>query len=352
MIIRRCPNWLLVALCAAVLGTGSHTIYAQNSLPGSILGATGPLDSSQQQVVDTFLDGHIQRLQSDDPAEVAEGRSRITEQFSLSPSQFFIEYYRSALVQRVTPLIQSEQPLMTRLNVAILSAKLSGPELVGILQASANDDSPAVRYWVAKSVGKAAGSGAFNDAQQKDVLTVLDGRLKAENASLVLEQVMLAIAEIQLPGANKIVLEGLDSRVKFHRDNPDARFKPVRNGMQQLWSKLIAERTNGKNVTRDLYELGRIACRYYALVAAQMPDYEAATDDDADAKVLKDDKALMASRCVQVMSYVVKDIAGQTAPRPVNTTSAAELAASLDLWRGNFKASPLNYSDAELSVDP
>ncbi len=349
MNIRRCPYWLLAALWVAVLGYASQSLHAQSSLPQDIIQAKAQLTIQEQATVSQYLDTYVEQLQSEQPSEVAQARSRLTDPIGLSNSDFFKDFYLAGLAQRITPLIDPNEPLMTRLNVAIISAKLTGQELVAILQASANDPSPAVRYWICKSVGKAAKAGAFDAAQQKDVLTVLADRLKAEDASLVLEQVLIALAEINLSDASKTVLEGLHSRVSFHKQNPDARFKPVQNGMQQLWSKLIAERTDGQNVTKELYDLGRSAYRYYALIAEQMPEYELATDE-ADIAV-KSDKAQMASRCVQVMTYVVQDVANQNAPLPVNTNIAAELAASRELWREIFKGPPFNFSDEELSTE-
>lgn len=323
-------------------------LIAQDTIPQTILQADAELSATEQATVDAFLDVQVGRLQSDNSAEVAQGRARIVDQPNLSNSDFFIEYYLEALTDRVTPLIQADNPLITRLNVAIVSAKLSGEGLLAVLQAGANDPSPAVRYWIAKSVGAAAKKNAFDAQQQQDVLVVLADRLKAENSSLVLEQIMLAIAEIDLPDAIKTVLEGLDSRVAFHLKNPDARYKPVLNGMQQLWSKLIALRSGGINVNKDLYELGRISFRYYALIADQMPDYEIPQNDQAEQ--IKNDKALMARRCVQVMEYVVRDVAGQAVPQAVDTSNATELSVSSDRWLDILKAPPFNFTDEELSV--
>lgn len=348
MRIRRCPYWLLAAIWVAMLGPGGQMLFAQDSIPQDTLQAKTELDDPAKVAIDAFLDEQVRRLQTDDPNEVAQGRARIVEYFNLSNSDFFKVYYAQALAGRVVPLIDADSPLMTRLNVAIISSKLTGKDLVTVLQAGASDPSPAVRYWIAKAVGNAAKKDAFDKQQQQDVLVVLAGRLKAEDASLVLEQIMLAIAEIDLPDAIKTVLEGLDSRVAFHKNNPDARFKPVLNGMQQLWSKLIALRSGGSNVNKDLNDLGRIAYRYYALIADQMPAFDDA--DDPGAVVVKKDKALMAQICARVMDYAVRDVAGLAAPQPVDTNNATELKASAARWRDILKGPPFSFTDEELTV--
>ena len=347
MRIRRCPYWLLTALWIAVLGPGGQMLFAQDSIPQVILQAKAELTDDEKATIDTFLDVQVGRLKSDDSAEVAEGRARIADQFNLSTSEFFLNYYSQGLADRVTPLIQPDVPLMTRLNVAIVSSKLSSQGQVDLLQDGASDPSPAVRYWIAKAVGTTAKKGTFDAQQQRDVLVVLAGRLKAEDSSLVLEQVMLAIAEIDLDDAIKTVLEGLDSRVIFHRENPDARFKPVLNGMQQLWSKLIAQSTGGANVKNDLYELARIAYRYYALIGEQMQALQDAGNGGNDD--LDKDKALMAQLCARVMDYVVKAEA-LGAPQPVDTNSAAELKVSAARWKDILKAPPFDFTDEDLSV--
>lgn len=353
MRIRRCPYWLLTALWVAVLGPGGQMLFAQDSIPQDVLRAESELNASQQATVNTFLDLQVGRLQSDDPTEVARGRDLIVQQPGLSNSDFFRAYYRKALATRVVPLIQPNGPLITRLNVAIVSPKLIGKDLVAILKAGAGDPSPAVRYWIAKAVGTAAKDNVFDAQQQQELLLVLAGRLKAEDSSLVLEQVMLAIAQIDLPDAIKTVLDGLDSRVVFHQKNPDAQFKPILNGMQQLWSKLIAQSTGGQNVNKELYELARIAYRYYALIAEQMSALNEVDEEANEEQIeqIKQDKALMAQLCARVMDYVVADVAKLSAPQPVDTNNAVELTVSAARWRDILKAGPFNFSDEQLSVE-
>lgn len=348
MRFRRCPSWLIAALWVAVIGPGGQILFAQGSLPQNILQAQGELNAQDKSAVDKFVETQATRLQSTDPAEVAAGRANLTDQFNLSPSQFFQDYYRQSVAQRIIPLAQPDQPLMTRLNVAIISAKLSGSSLVGVLQTGAADPSPAVRYWIAKAVGAAAKDKLFDAQQQQDVLTVLAQRLKDEDSSLVLEQVMVAIAEINLPAAIPTVLEGLDSRVAFHQNNPKAPFKPVQGGMQQLYRKLVEQRSGGTNVTNELHNLARIAFRYYALIGDQLDALNAeapAGGDDA----IKQDKAVMAGLCGQVMDYVVRDVAKLTPPQPVAPNNAAQLKASAALWRDILKAPPFNVTDEQLN---
>lgn len=348
MKIRRCPFWLLAALCLVVVGHASQTLLAQSSLPQSIIQKQSDLTDQEKATVDQFVDTYVKQMQSDAKADVAEARTRLGDPISLGPSASFLGYYLPALAKRVAPLIKPDQPLLVRLNVAILSAKLNGQDLVRIIQDGAADPSPAVRYWIAKSAGEAAKNSVFDTPQQQDVLTVLADRLKNEDTSYVLEQVMIALSQIQLPQATQAVLDGLDSRVTFHKSNPTARFKPIQNGMQELWRKLIADRADQKNVTKQLYELGRIALRYYALIAEQMPDYENPADEPQ--QDIKNDKAQMAKSCVDVMTYVVSQVANLSAPLPVDTTKSADLAASRDLWRDIFKGPPFNYSDQDLST--
>ncbi len=350
----RCPLWLLAALCVATLGPGGQPLLAQNqnSLPQPILGATAALTPQQEATVDAFVDTQVARLQSNDPGEVAQGRSRLTEQYSLSTSGFFKDYYSQAIATRIAPLLAPDGPLMTRLNVAIVSAKLSGQSLVTVLQAGENDPSAAVRYWIAKAVGEAAKNNRLNKQEQQDVLDVMARRLKAEDSSLVLEQVLIAMAEIDLPDAILKVLEGLNARVQFHKQNPDARFKPVHGGMKQLWSKLIALRAGAKNVDKEQFELARIAFRYYALIADQFA--AAAENNDAgneeEAENARQDKIAMAAICGRVMDDVARQVPRVTPPQPIDPNNAAELRASADRWREVLKAPPFNFTDEELAV--
>lgn len=347
MRFRRRPFWLIAVLWVAVIGPGGQTLFAQDSIPQDILGAQAELTAQQKAAVGGFVDAQVQRLQSDDPVQVARGQHLLGEQFGLSTSQFFLAHFRPLIAQRITPLIQPDNPLMTRLNVAIVSAKLTGDSLVGVLRAGAADPSPAVRYWIAKSVGAAAKSKAFDAQQQQNVLAALAQRLKDEDSSLVLEQVMLAIAEIDLPGAIRTVREGLDSRVAFHASNPKTRFKPVHGGMQQLYRKLVEQRSGGVNVNSDLYDLARIAYRYYALIGNQL---DAVDEKAEDAEAIRQDKALMAQLCGQVMNYAVRDVAGQVAPQQVAAYTAAQITASAALWRDILKGTPFNFTDEQLTV--
>lgn len=342
----RRPLWLLAALCVVLIGPGGQSLFAQDSLPSDILAAADDLTTQQQAKVDTFLQTQIARLQSEDPEQVATGRARLAEPFTLSNSEFFLSYYRKAIAQRVTPLLKPDSPLMTRLNVAIVSSKLSGQSLVAVLQAGADDPSPAVRYWIAKAVGSAAKNKRLDKQAQQNVLQVIANRLKAEDSSLVLEQVMLAMAEIELKEATQAVLEGLDARVSFYKQNMPAPFKPVHGGTQQLWSKLIEMRSANENVDSEQKELARIAFRYYALVADQLA---AADEDDLDDEA-KNDKSSMAWICGRVMDDVAKAVAKINPPQPVDTKNAAELKVSVERWREILKAAPFNYSDEQLAV--
>jgi len=345
----------LAALCVATLGAGGQLLLAQNqnSLPQPILGATAELTPQEQTTVDAFVDAQVARLQSDDPEQVAQGRSRLAEQYSLSTSQFFKDYYDQAIATRINPLLAPDGPLMTRLNVAIVSAKLSGQSLVTVLQAGENDPSAAVRYWIAKAVGEAAKNNRLNKQEQQDVLDVMARRLKAEDSSLVLEQVMLAMAEIDLPDAIRKVLEGLDARVLFHKNNPDARFKPVHGGMKQLWSKLIALRSGSKNVDKEQFELARIAFRYYTLIADQLATTAAENPDnkdDKEAQNTRQDKVAMAGICSRVMDDVARQVARVTPPQPIDPYNPAELRVSAYRWREILKAPPFKFTDEDLAV--
>ncbi len=345
----RRPLWLLAAMCLAILGPGVQPLLAQDSLPAAILQAQAELTAQEQASVDAFVDAQVTRLQSDDPEQVAQGRSRLTEPFGLGNSSFFQSYYRQAIAKRVAPLLTPDGPLMTRLNVAIVSAKLSGQSLVTVLQAGADDPSAAVRYWIAKAVGAAAKNKRLNKQEQQDVLVVMARRLKAEESSLVLEQVMLAMAEIDLPEAIQKVLDGLDARVTFHKQNANARFKPVHGGMQQLWSKLITQRSAGKSVDKEQKNLARIALRYYALIADQLTVGNN-IEDDEEAEKTRQDKVAMAGICGRVMDDVARQVARITPPQPVDPNNAAELKASADRWREVLKASPFNFTDEDLAV--
>lgn len=347
MRFRRCPSWLIAALCMAVVGPGGQTLFAQDTLPQAILQPSAELTAQEKTTVDNFVQAQVARLQSNDPTEVATGRARLTDQFNLGNPNF-VDYYRQSVAQRITPLVQPDQPLMTRLNVAIVSAKFSGGGLVGVLQTGAADPSPAVRYWIAKAVGTAAKAKAFDAQQQQNILTVLAQRLKDEDSSLVLEQVMLAIAEINLPAAIPTVLDGLDSRVAFHQNNPKTYYKPVHGGTQQLYRKLVEQRSGGGNVTNELHNLARTAFRYYTLIGDQLDAINnEAPADDTDA--IKQDKAVMAGLCGQVMDYVVRDVARLTPPQPVSPNNAAQLKASAALWRDILKAPPFNFTDQQLN---
>ncbi len=348
----RCPLWLLTACFGAVLGLGGQPVLGQDSLTPTILQASAPLTSQEKATVDAFVDAQVQKLQSQDPQQVAEGRARLVEQFSLSTSSDFLEYYGQAITNRVVPLLVPDQALMTRLNVAIISAKLTGDNLILVLEAGADDPSPAVRYWIAKAVGGAIREGHLKDKQaQRKALDVLAKRLKLEEASLVLEQVMLAMAEIELPEALRKVLEGLNSRVTFHKQNPTAHFKPVRGGMEQLWSKLIELRSDSKNrVDKEQFELARIAFRYYALIADQLDEEDPNNDDEEDEEV-REDKSWMASICGRVMDDVAKEVAKLTPPQLADTKIAAELRVSADRWREMLKEPPFNFTDDQLSVE-
>jgi hypothetical protein len=341
----RSPLWLMAVLCIAMLGPGALSVFAQGSLPQAIVQAQAQLTPAECATVDAFVDAQATKLQSNDPKEVADGRSRLADKFALGSTTPFLDYYNPAVANRVTPLLTPDGPLMTRLNVAIVSAKLSGQGLVDVLQAGADDPSPAVRYWIAKAVGTAAEKKRLSTQEQKDVLVVMAKRLKTEDASLALEQVMRAISEIDLPEAIQTVLEGLDSRVSFHKKDPDARYKPVHGGMQQLWSKLVHLRSGNQNVDKDLYELARIALRYTTLIAGQL----VAGDKNNDVTA-KQDKVAMAGICGRVMEYAARDVANLTPPRAVDPNNAAELRVSADRWLDVLKAPPFNFTDDQLTV--
>jgi len=340
----RCPLWLLAVFIGAGLGLGCQSVSAQASLPKDILQAGAVLTPAEKATVDGFVDAQANRLKDEDPEQVALGRSFLVEQFSLSNSSQFLDYYRESIADRVAPLLDPKGRLMTRLNVAIISAKLSGKSLVKILQAGADDPSPAVRYWIAKAVGAAAKTKELGDNEQRDALTVLSRRLKLEESSLVLEQVMLAMSEIQLPEAIQKVLEGLDSRVAFHRDHSKAQYRPVFGGMQQLWRKLIGLAAAGQNVDKEMRELARIALRYYTLSANQL-------NAGVNGEGTEGDKTNMIRLSRQVLDYVASLDQIPTPPAITAVIAAKnwkELRLTADRWRGILQAPPFNFTDEQL----
>ena len=340
-----CPFWLVAVFVGAVCGQTIEHANAQASLPQDVLQASADLTPDQQKAIDAFVEAQVKNLSDSDPEQVALGRSVLVEPFSLSNSPQFLSYYQQTIATRTAPLLDSSGPLITRLNVAIISAKLSGESLVQILEAGADDPSPAVRYWIAKAVGQAAKSDQLTTAQQRSVLTVLTRRLKEEDASLVLGQVMLAMSEIQLPEAIKSVLEGLTSRVSFHENNPKAEYQPVYRGLQQLWRKLIALEASGQNVDQDMRELARIAYRYYALAANQL-------GEGAGGEEVEEDKINMVTLSRQVLDYVINKN-GLAQPPAIDTIVVAknwdELILTADRWRELLKSPPISFTDQQLN---
>jgi len=346
-----CPLWLLAVLVGTGFGLTYQTAQSQvsppQSIPQSILQAGVALTPAEEATVDQFVDAQANRLKDPDPEQVAFGRSLLVEQFSLSNSDFFKDYYRQSIANRVATLLDPKGPLMTRLNVAIISAKLSGASLIKILQAGADDPSPAVRYWIAKAVGAAAKAKPtqLNANEQRDALTVLAKRLKLEESSLVLGQVMLAMSEIQLPDAIQKVLEGLDARVSFHRDNPKTQYRPVIDGMRQLFSKLIGLSASGQNVDKEMRELARIALRYYALAADQLAQGAGGTD-------AQNDKANIVVLCRQILGFAIQQDKNITAPPAIDvvikTKNWDELRLTTDRWREILKAPPFSFTDKQL----
>jgi len=343
----RCPLWLLAVLLGTSFGlTDQQSVQAQASLPKEVLQPSAALAPAQKATIDQFVDTQVERLKkSEDPEEVALGRSLLVEQFNLSNSSYFLDSYRESIANRVAPLLDPNGPLMTRLNVAIISAKLSGANLVKILQAGADDPSPAVRYWIAKAVGSAAKAKQLNTAEQRDALDVLARRLKLEESSLVLEQVMLAMSEIQLPEAIQKVLEGLESRIAFHRDNPNAQYRPVNGGMRQLFSKLIGLRAADQNVDKQIRQLARIALLYYSLASEQLA--EGAGNEEAE-----NDKANIVVLCRQILEYSIQGSI-LTAPPSISilieTKNWKELHLTADRWRDILKGPPFNFTDEQLN---
>ena len=344
---RRLPEALaiLVAFALGLMhGAPAWGQPAENQLPDEIITA-GSLTGGQQETIDDYVTDRTTRLAEGEAPEVSRARRELFEPFQVpDASDAFIDYYSEAIASRLDDAFASDRALV-RLNAMILVTRMPGDVADELIDAGLDDESSAVRYWAARAVREIADAGAFGGGQQEAMLDRLRGRLADEDATPVVEQLMMALIALPLDSASEPLVEALNGRVSRHGERPGRSVQPERSAMQELFRRLLAV-DNPPSAT--MQELSRAAVRYMDVLAAALQ----AEDVEEHRQQQYVDTIELADHIVRTLHEEVGGAGG--APGDVSGAIRNgewdNVRNAADRWREVLQQSPYNFDADDLAI--
>lgn len=345
---RRRSFGLSAMVLAGVLGASSPAwAQIQNRLEPSIIIST-TINESQQSTIFGYIDNWSQKLIEGEDSEVVTARRRLAEPLGTGgASATFIREYAMRLGERLAPATSSPR-LIVRLNAMVVASKLTGETAMPLIRQGLSDESSAVRYWAAKAVRDIATGDDLDTSLQMELLDQLTTLLNNENAVPVVQQLMIAIVELNVPAATDELLSALNQRVTMHYRNPGQPLDAERAGLQRLFPKLISAASNNQPVTTSITRIAQASLRYVELVATQLDEgtVPAAQQEGYRQLVLLGD---------MILRWAQENMAGsRPAPAAIeNAVRAGDwkfVRVQINQWKAVLREHPFNLANSDLSL--
>lgn len=204
----------LILLPAAAAPQPAATGVTVEKIPAEIVGTPSQVTTAQRQVIAQYIKQLIDQMQSlndEQMDQLAKLRELLVEPLRQSQAgAFFRTAYGDELTARLTQAMKGQNDLI-RLNQVIVADRL-GRQAADLMAQALSDDSPAVRYWSAKSIGQ-MGRTNLPQASEGKLLQTLGQTAQAETSPIVLQQLLAAMGELASPAANQQLLATLTQRL-------------------------------------------------------------------------------------------------------------------------------------------
>ncbi|MEX0885602.1 MAG: hypothetical protein WD009_04100 [Phycisphaeraceae bacterium] len=345
---RRVPDALAMLIAVALGLIAGSPALAQDApqLPTAIITAES-LTNQQQGTIDAFVTHRTAQLVDGEPLEVSQARRDLYEPFQVDgATAAFLGYHRDTIASRLDAAFASDRVLV-RLNAMILITRMPGRVPEALIDAGLDDSSPAVRYWAARAVREVATAGGLGAGQQQAMLNRLTGRLEAEDATAVVEQLFVALIALPVDVGAQPLLESINHRVSLHAERPGSSVQPERAAMQELFRQLLSAGSN--NPPRAaMRQLSRAAVRYMDLLATAL---------EADA--VEEHRQQQYADTIALADHLLRTLhaelgGGGSVPAAVTDAVGdadwATVRTAAQRWRGLLQQAPYNFSEDDLGV--
>lgn len=278
----------LAAMAAVTLLLSVSPAAAQDRLPSDLLTADS-LSTEQHNLINLYIEFWTDMLRGSESTDeqVVTARARLIEPLDQpATSNAFQQYYPSAVAERLQGALDPSS-LIARLNTMILVSHLGlRPQAVALVQQGLEDESPAVRYWAVKAIRTASGADggpSLNPNTGRQLLNQLDNMVDDEPTLEVLEQVLLAMVDLDQPGSNALqrVVSVLNRRVSVHANQPRVPYRPETSAMQAAYRQVLYAQNRG-GTDQLLNQIAAAAAKYMLVVANQAQQNELSTQLQAD----------------------------------------------------------------------
>lgn len=350
---RRTP-WAQATLAAVVVGLLSSAAVAQNQDPcperlaPEMLIAEN-LNSQQQRQITEYAGCWAARIVDADERQITRARMQLREPLGQQGSSTaFNNLYDQVVAEELAPAMQDEREIV-RLNTMIVVTRLSRESALPLVADGLADDNPAVRYWAAKAVRNLAGQTQIRSPQRLELLSHLTDLLQQEDAEAIVEQVMLAIVELEIPQAQREMLNAMDGRIRFHMQNPGQPLRAERSAMNRLFQQLISQAANDPSVEPIIRQLAQVALRYHDFAALQLESREAELNQR-----LEDDYRQAIGLTDQILRFIHEGRGQQSAPpsiaNAVRVGDWSYVRAQAEQWRTILSRPPFNFQREQLEL--
>jgi hypothetical protein len=269
----RKKSWrvLLFALLASFAfagASGGNSLWAQEISQGTI--SANNISNAQDQEIQKFVSAWADKLGTGDPEAVRDARTKLMDPLQRGGTPAFNVTYSKDLSALIRNMVTADKPILVRLNAMIVASRLVDPGVVPLIQTAVVDDSPAIRFWGAKTASEyATNVKEIPFADQTVILDSLSGALAREQYSEPLQQMIIAMCKLTIPQATDRVLIGLNNRVTACATNPNTSRSADYQGMRLIFTRLVQQVGSGIPVDpKTVVALVKVAYRNALLSAA------------------------------------------------------------------------------------
>lgn len=209
---------LLVVCLLMLTGLFTPPLRAQDALPTDLVMNAQELTADQIDTVRRYARRWAQPLLAGETLEATTiARDKLLEPLRRpSAGEAFVRAYSTVVATTLEPAPRHASPLV-RLNTMVVVGQLTGPAAVQLAAQALHDENTGVRYWAAKAIAQATGSGpTLPDDLANDLTKELVGAISAENDAYTREQMSLALGGLRSPAARQAMLDMLNNRLKTY----------------------------------------------------------------------------------------------------------------------------------------
>lgn len=359
MMIRR---QLIVMPGLAVFLLGLITQAAGSSpaptLPDDLIRATAISEAQRTRItefvgywVDSMLPGEGDEPE---PRDVIEARSRLTGPLGRNPLPAFRTAYEQTLANGLAGVFDRPEVLL-RINAALAMGPMRTEAILIPARRAIADDSPAVRYWAARSLRLFLESDLqqarfwlsnIPEPVQIAILDMLEPLLATEPSPDVMREMSAAVVVLGLDRADRVLLERLNERIRLFAENPSIRPTGIADTLAQI-SRNRLRLPGGLPADQVRREAVLVNYRYLLLVRDILQRHQA-QELELDSRTLEQWRNL-AGQCQTLLrewtSPPDADTPAEFTPGQINVET---LTSRINAWRTVLSRAPYNLRPQDL----